>query len=80
MSATDADEDTGVRKRSVEIAGHRTSISMEQPFWDALKDIANAQNVSINELIAGIDGARGNNLSSAIRVFVLKSLQKSAQK
>lgn len=71
---TDAEAD--VRKRSVEIAGHRTSVSIEQPFWDALKDIAHAQGISVNDLIATIDGARGKNLSSAIRVYVLRMAQK----
>jgi predicted DNA-binding ribbon-helix-helix protein len=65
-----------VIKRSILIAGHRTSVSLEDAFWTALKDIAQARHVSVAELIASIDGARqtGNrtgNLSSAIRVFVL---------
>ena len=68
--------DIAVRKRSVEIAGHRTSVSIEQPFWDALKDLADRDGVSVNELIARIDGARGNNLSSAIRVYVLRERSK----
>jgi predicted DNA-binding ribbon-helix-helix protein len=71
---TDADAD--VRKRSVEIAGHRTSVSIEQPFWDALKDLARAQGISVNDLITTIDGARGKNLSSAIRIYVLRMAQK----
>ncbi len=64
-----------IKKRSVDIAGHRTSVSIEAPFWDALRDIAARKNVSVNELIATIDSARDGNLSSAIRVFVLKDLQ-----
>ncbi len=65
-----------VIKRSIVIAGHKTSVSIEDAFWAALKDIANARRQSLAELIASIDGARqtGNrsgNLSSAIRVFVL---------
>jgi predicted DNA-binding ribbon-helix-helix protein len=71
---TDAEAD--VRKRSVEIAGHRTSVSIEQPFWDALKNLARAQGISVNDLIATIDGARGKNLSSAIRIYVLRMAQK----
>ncbi len=67
--------DTSIRKRSVEIAGHRTSVSIEQPFWDALKDLADREDISVNVLIAKIDGAREHNLSSAIRVYVLKRLQ-----
>jgi len=66
---------TEVKKRSVDIAGHRTSVSIEAEFWDALRDIAVAKNKSINELIADIDGARGGNLSSAIRLYVLRALR-----
>lgn len=73
------DSDISVRKRSVEIAGHRTSISIEQPFWEALRDIARARNMSINELIASIDGVGGKNLSSAIRVYVLRNIDKKEQ-
>jgi predicted DNA-binding ribbon-helix-helix protein len=65
-----------VIKRSIMIAGHKTSVSVEDAFWAALKEIAQARRQSVAELIASIDGARqtGNhtgNLSSAIRVFVL---------
>jgi len=65
-----------VKKRSVNIAGHRTSVSIEAPFWDALRDIAAREKKSVNDLIAAIDGARDGNLSSAIRVYVLRALQK----
>jgi predicted DNA-binding ribbon-helix-helix protein len=65
-----------VIKRSIVIAGHKTSVSIEDAFWTALKEIAQARRQSVAELIGAIDGARqtGNhtgNLSSAIRVFVL---------
>ncbi len=66
-----------IKKRSVDIAGHRTSVSIEAPFWDALNEIAARQKISVNALIAKIDNAREGNLSSAIRVFVLQDLQKS---
>jgi predicted DNA-binding ribbon-helix-helix protein len=66
---------TVVRKRSVEIAGHRTSVSIEAPFWDALKVIALRRRISLNELITEIDSARDGNLSSAIRLYVLRDLQ-----
>lgn len=66
----------GVKKRSVDIAGHRTSVSIEAPFWEALRDIAAHKKSSVNYLIAVIDGKREGNLSSAIRVFVLRELQK----
>ena len=65
-----------IKKRSVDIAGHRTSVSIEAPFWDALRDIAQAKKTSVNVLIAAIDAKRDGNLSSAIRVFVLRVLQK----
>ena len=66
----------GIKKRSVDIAGHRTSVSIEAPFWDALREIAARKETSVNDLIAVIDGKRDGNLSSAIRVFVLRELQK----
>ncbi len=63
-------------KRSVTLAGHRTSISLEPEFWDALRDIARAKGRSVNGLIAEIDAARSSTknatgLSSAARLFVL---------
>ncbi len=64
--------DTTVRKRSVTIAGHQTSVSLEGAFWGALKRLASARGLSLNALIEEIDGARGGNLSSAIRVYVLE--------
>jgi len=60
-----------IRKRSVTIAGHRTSVSLEEAFWDLLLGIANARGQSVSELVTEIDRQRGGNLSSAIRVFVL---------
>ena len=63
-----------IRKRSVVIAGHATSVSLEEAFWSALKDIAGRQGRSINALVSEIDRARESNLSSAIRVFVLDTL------
>lgn len=60
-----------VVKRSVMIAGHASSVSIEKPFWDGLKIIADQQNKSINQLVAEIDEARSVNLSSAIRLYVL---------
>ncbi len=65
----------GIRKRSVDIAGHRTSVSVEEPFWEALHDIAMRKKISVSELIASIDRAREGNLSSAIRLYVLKDFQ-----
>lgn len=64
-----------IKKRSVDIAGHKTSVSLEAPFWDALTAIALERNISINQLIAEIDKERTSNLSSALRVHVLKDVQ-----
>jgi predicted DNA-binding ribbon-helix-helix protein len=58
-------------KRSVRVAGHATSISLEPAFWDALREIAARRRLSVNALVATIDAERGGNLSSAIRLFVL---------
>ena len=70
-----SDSGSLVRKRSVLIAGHPTSISLEAEFWEALKDIAERKNRSLASLIAEIDQVRTGNLSSAVRVFVLRELQ-----
>ena len=59
-------------KRSFSIAGHRTSISLEAPFWDALKELAARDGISMAQLVARIDEDRGRtNLSSAVRVYIL---------
>lgn len=66
----------GLRKRSVMIAGHRTSVSLEPEFWDALRAISVERDVSVQAQISAIDEARGSrNLSSAIRVFVLGAVR-----
>uniref|UniRef100_UPI004047D921 ribbon-helix-helix domain-containing protein n=1 Tax=Yoonia sp. TaxID=2212373 RepID=UPI004047D921 len=66
-------------KRSLTLRGHRTSVSLEEPFWQAFRDIAAARDQTINGLAAQIDTARGDvGLASAIRLFVLKSLQDQA--
>jgi predicted DNA-binding ribbon-helix-helix protein len=58
-------------KRSVVVAGHRTSISLEDSFWEALRLAADRRGTSVPALIAEIDREREVNLSSAIRVFLL---------
>ncbi|MEM9469115.1 MAG: ribbon-helix-helix domain-containing protein [Pseudomonadota bacterium] len=65
-------------KHSVVIAGHATSVSIEKPFWDAFKKLTDDQGLSINQLVTQIDEARSINLSSAIRLYVLKSLEQSS--
>ncbi|SDR63302.1 Ribbon-helix-helix domain-containing protein [Rhizobiales bacterium GAS191] len=73
-----------VVKRSVTIAGHSTSISLEQPFWEGLGRIAQAEKVSLAALLRRIDAGRSEpgglegNLSSAVRVFVLRWLAAKA--
>ena len=65
-----------VRKRSVVIAGHRTSISLEEAFWAALRSVALRRGLSVNALVAAVDAERPpnqpGNLSSALRVFILE--------
>jgi predicted DNA-binding ribbon-helix-helix protein len=62
-----------VVKRSIVIAGHKTSVSLEDAFWRGLKDIASARNVTLSDIVASIDtDRRQGNLSSAIRLFVLE--------
>ncbi len=71
LGGWDAAEAQKPRKRSLAIAGHRTSISLEQPFWDGLRAIALERGVAVAALVAAIDAVRGEaSLSSAIRLFV----------
>jgi predicted DNA-binding ribbon-helix-helix protein len=61
-----------VSKRSIVIAGHKTSVTLEEEFWDCLKEIAGQRGMSVAAMIGAIDGDRKHaNLSSAIRLFVL---------
>lgn len=64
-------------KRSVRISGHATSITLESPFWDELKAIAARRGLTLSALVAATDAARpdGVNLSSALRLYVLKTLK-----
>ena len=66
--------ETEIRKRSVTLSGHRTSVSLETAFWTTLKNIARAEKISLNCLISEIDRTRTGNLSSAVRVYVLNRL------
>ncbi|HMT14503.1 MAG TPA: ribbon-helix-helix domain-containing protein [Aestuariivirga sp.] len=66
----------GLRKHSLTIAGHQTSLSLEPEFWDALRAAAAAENKPLARLVGDIDQNRGNrNLSSAIRVWLLRRAQ-----
>ena len=65
-----------VVKRSIVIGGHKTSVSLEEPFWLGLKEIAQGQHVTLSTMVGDIDTRRRQgNLSSALRLFVLDSLR-----
>ena len=67
---------SSVVKRSIVIDGHKTSVSLEDPFWTELKNIAHDQQVTLSDLVSKIEGTREqSNLSSAIRLFVLHYFQ-----
>jgi predicted DNA-binding ribbon-helix-helix protein len=68
-----------MRKQSVTIQGHRTSLSLEPPFWEALQAAAKAEGVSLAALVARIDEARTTALSSAIRVWLFERAQAKAR-
>ncbi len=67
------------QKRSLTLKGHRTSVSLEDAFWDAFRDIAQSRNRAVNDLAAEIDAMRGSDcgLASAIRLFVLEQSRRS---
>jgi predicted DNA-binding ribbon-helix-helix protein len=68
-----------VVRQSVDINGHHSSVSLEAAFWNALKEIAVAQNISVNGLVSKIDREReAANLSSAIRLFVIDHYREQA--
>lgn len=67
---------TSLKKHSVTLEGHRTSITLEEEFWAELQKIAAARNMPLQKLIASIDKTRTGNLSSALRVYVLSWLTK----
>lgn len=69
----------GIAKRSLTVAGHRTSVSLEPAFWVALARVAAEGGMSIPALVSAIDAERGDaNLSSAIRVHVLEAVHARA--
>jgi predicted DNA-binding ribbon-helix-helix protein len=71
-----------VVKRSVAVAGHKTSVSLEEAFWRSLKQISDGRSLTVSELVGEIDQGRGAraNLSSAIRLFVLAHYRQMASK
>ncbi len=64
-----------MRKHSVELSGHRTSIALEDEFWTELKNIAKHKNTSVRQLLIQIDNAHQGNLSSSVRLFILREGQ-----
>ena len=68
-----------MKKHSVELSGHRTSIALEEEFWLELKNIAKRKNTSVRQLLIQIDDSHQGNLSSAIRLFILREGQINQQ-
>jgi predicted DNA-binding ribbon-helix-helix protein len=68
-------DDATLKKRSVTIAGHRTSISLEQCFWRHLKRYADQDDLSLNEIVRQLDEARTRSLSGSIRAYVIQRLE-----
>ena len=72
---------SSIAKRSIVIDGHKTSVSLEDAFWDDLKEIAHTQQATLSALVAKIDKTRQHgNLSSAIRLFVLEYFRTNGRK
>ena len=70
---------SAIVKRSISVGGHKTSVSLEAPFWDGLKEIAGQRNLTVSQVVAEIDAHRHQgNLSSTIRLFVLDQARASA--
>jgi predicted DNA-binding ribbon-helix-helix protein len=68
-----------VVKRSIVVAGHKTSVSLEEAFWNGMKEISSLRNMTLSELVGEIDNNRQQgNLSSAIRLFVLDHFKNRA--
>lgn len=81
LDGWDAAQARKPQKRSMTIAGHRTSISLEEPFWRGVKEIARRKGVSIAALVAAIDAVRGDvSLSTAIRLYTFEQSVKHATK
>ena len=64
-----------MKKHSVELSGHRTSVALEDEFWEELKIIAKRKNTSVRQLLIQIDDIHQGNLSSAVRLFILREGQ-----
>ena len=67
-----------IKKRSITIHGHRTSVSLEEPFWSNLQAIATRRGLSLSRLVQIVDKNRAEGLSSALRLFVLAELTQNS--
>ena len=74
MAQENALDGAEIKKRSVLIRGHSTSVSLEQAFWVQVKSIADRRRLSLNALVSEVDEQRQGNLSSALRLLVLDEL------
>jgi predicted DNA-binding ribbon-helix-helix protein len=71
---------SNIAKRSVVIGGHKTSVSLEEPFWQCVREITHTRAISVSDLLQEIDRDRQkSNLSSAVRVFVLEQARRRAE-
>jgi predicted DNA-binding ribbon-helix-helix protein len=69
-----------VVKRSIVVAGHKTSVSLEEAFWNGMKEISSTRNMTLSDLVSEIDSGRQHgNLSSAIRLHVLDYFRRLAE-
>ena len=68
-----------MRKHSIVLSGHATSLCLEDEFWQALKDIAQQKGIALRQLLMQIDNTHTGNLSSAVRVYVLNELTKNTK-
>jgi predicted DNA-binding ribbon-helix-helix protein len=71
---------SSITKRSIAIAGHKTSVSLEHEFWSCVKAMAKARTMTVAELVSEIGAGRTGNLSSALRVYVLEHYQAEASR
>jgi predicted DNA-binding ribbon-helix-helix protein len=71
---------SNITKRSIAIAGHQTSISLEHEFWNCVKQMAKARTMTPSDLVREIGAGRTGNLSSALRVYVLEHYQAEASR
>jgi predicted DNA-binding ribbon-helix-helix protein len=70
-----------VVKRSIVVAGHKTSVSLEEAFWNGMKEISSIRNMTLSDLVGEIDaGRQQGNLSSAIRLYVLDYFRRMAER